>query len=55
MVNAMAQKVINNRRNNNNDLIMNVLLWLSSGYNNVWIVFFPIKIEEYTLVKTLLN
>lgn len=54
MVNAMTQKVMNNRRNNNNDLIMNVLLWLSSGYNNVWIVF-SIKIEEYTLVKTLLN
>lgn len=53
MVNAMAQKVMNNRRNNNNDLTMNVLLWLSSGYN-VWIVF-SIKIEEYTLVKTLLN
>lgn len=54
MVNAMAHKVMNNRRNNNNDLIMNVLLWLSSGYNNVWIVF-SIKIKEYTLVKTLLN
>lgn len=34
---------------------MNVLLWLFLGYNNVWIVFFLIKIEEYILVKMLLN
>lgn len=46
MVNAMAQKVMNNRRNNNNDLIMNVLLWLSLGYNNVWIVFFQLKLKN---------
>lgn len=46
MVNAMAQKVMNNRSNNNNDLIMNVLLWLSSGYNNVWIVFFQLKLKN---------
>lgn len=45
---------MNNRCNNNNDFIMNVLLWLFLGYNNVWIVFL-IKIEEYILVKMLLN
>lgn len=44
---------MNNRCNNNNDFIMNVLLWLFLGYN-VWIVFL-IKIEEYILVKMLLN
>lgn len=51
----MAQKVMNNRRYNNNDLIMNVLLHGCLQVTTMYGLFFSIKIEEYTLVKTLLN